>query len=67
MIVPDKRRYNVTEDGDTVTLTVNQCSPQDSNNYACKASNEAGEITCHADLIVNGTEKVQQLNKTHLI
>ncbi|XP_014667689.1 PREDICTED: twitchin-like isoform X2 [Priapulus caudatus] len=60
MIVPDNRKYTVTDDGDMCTLTVNQCSMRDADNYACKAVNEAGEITCHADLIVNPAGRVRR-------
>lgn len=48
------RRHNMTFDGSLATLEVESCSVEDSADYVCVASSEAGREQCSSSVTVKG-------------
>lgn len=52
--VVSDRRHNMSFDGSLATLEVESCSVEDSADYVCVASSEAGREQCSSSVTVKG-------------
>lgn len=59
----DEGRYMIFEEDGLHHLEVYEVSPEDVGSYVAKAENQFGEVTCSADLTLEGKLEPHQKNK----
>ena len=47
------KKYEMAQDGDTMTLTIATSEPTDSATYACEAVNKLGRVKTQCSIVVN--------------
>ena len=57
-IVPDGEHLCIEQDGNTMTLTVNNVTLKDAGLYVCVLTNSAGSCKCSGELLVEGEGRI---------